>query len=185
MEADWEFEIGPGASVIDAHWEGFVDLGAHPERASALQETADLPALAEALILLNSAGSPVWTSKCDFWPIDLGENHLDPDELDAPSGTLTSAHACYMDLLCRPAHLWSDPHVPERYCVALYARLRSIPLRSCRADLVIRKAVLIDSAVFGITAYLTACGPSAQVSISVLAHALHAFSDSASAPHAP
>ena len=33
-----------------------------------LPEAAQFPALAEALTKLNAAASPVWTSKCDFWP---------------------------------------------------------------------------------------------------------------------
>lgn len=181
MEADWEFEIGPNAPVIDAQWEGFEDLRAYPERACGLQEAAAFPALAKALIQLNSAGSSVWTSKCDVWPIDPEEHRLDPDELGAPSCTLAAAHVSYIDLLCRPAHLWSDPDTLARHCAVLCTRLRSIPLRSCRADLVIRKAVLSDIEALGITAYLTACGPTVQESETALAEALHAFSDSASA----
>src|SRR4051812_38986462 len=53
MEADWEFEIGGDAPVIEANWKGFVDLCAHPERVSELTECGELPALAEALVRLN------------------------------------------------------------------------------------------------------------------------------------
>ncbi len=39
------------------------------------------------------------------------------------------------------------------------ARLHSVPLRSCRADLVIRRALIADEvASLGVTAYLTAAG---------------------------
>ena len=33
MEADWEFEVGGDAPVIEARWPGFVDLRRNPERA--------------------------------------------------------------------------------------------------------------------------------------------------------
>ena len=46
MEADWEVEIGGDAPVIDACWEGFVDLRRAPERAGAVAGSAELPALA-------------------------------------------------------------------------------------------------------------------------------------------
>jgi hypothetical protein len=41
METDWEFEMGPDAAglaapVIEAHWEGFVDLQRQSERAGDL-----------------------------------------------------------------------------------------------------------------------------------------------------
>ncbi len=32
MEADWEFEVGGDAPVIEAHWPGFVDLRQNPEQ---------------------------------------------------------------------------------------------------------------------------------------------------------
>jgi hypothetical protein len=38
MEADWEFEVGGDAPVIEAPWPGFVDLRLHPERAWQLSE---------------------------------------------------------------------------------------------------------------------------------------------------
>ena len=40
MEADWEFEVGGDAPVIEACWEGFIDLRKTPERARQLPEAA-------------------------------------------------------------------------------------------------------------------------------------------------
>ena len=36
MEADWEVEIGGGAPVIDACWDGYVDLRFNPRMDSSL-----------------------------------------------------------------------------------------------------------------------------------------------------
>jgi hypothetical protein len=179
MEADWEFEISRDAPVIDAHWAGFVDIRAHPECASSLPEVAHFPTLAETLIGLNSQGSPVWTSKCDFWSVNPEEFFLDADELDAPPSMLAAASACYMDLLACLTERWENPDRTAQDCATLCASLHSIQLRCCRADFVIRKAVLAGEEGFGVTAYFTACGSSKETSKTVLAQALHVFVDTA------
>ena len=108
MEADWELELGGESPVIEARSPGFVDLRLHPEHASRLPEAAALPALAQALEVLNSATSPLWTSKCDVWPVaDMAE--FDADELDAPPGFAAHAIGGYIDLLPRNQHKWELP----------------------------------------------------------------------------
>ncbi len=178
MEADWEFEVGPDAPVIDAHWDGLLDLTTHPEQAATLPESAGIPQLAGALIRLNQSGAPTQTSKCDTWQVDLNEAHLDPDELGAPTGTMQAAWACYIDLTARE-HRWETPEAIQQDCAALTSHLRAIALRCCRADLVIRRAIFSgDKKEFGITAYLTACGPSEELAKEILGKALQAFTDS-------
>jgi hypothetical protein len=180
MEADWEFEIGPDAPIIDAHWEGLLDLAAHPEHAINLSEVADFPQLAEALVRLN--GPQVWvrTSKCDVWPVDLDEESLDADELDAQPGMAEAAWACYIDLTARDPQRWKNSAAIEQDCVALCTQLRLVSLRCCRADLVIRQAVFTGGEeALGVTAYVTACGPSQEAAKKVLGQALRAFADSA------
>src|SRR5208283_894703 len=105
MEADWEIELGGESLVIEAQGPGFVDLRPHPERASQLPEAAALPALAQALEVLNAATSPVWTSKCDVWPV-VDMAGFDPDELDAPPGLAAHAMGGYLDLLPRNERKW-------------------------------------------------------------------------------
>ena len=179
MEADWEFEIGPSTPVIDAQWAGFVDLAMHPERSTDLPEAAGLPQLAETLTRLNKPESRVRTSKCDAWQVDLGEQELDPDELDAPPGTIASAWACYIDLLAGQRQRWENPSSVEQDCIALRAQLQLVTLRCCRADMVIRRAVLAESeAALGVTAYVMAVGPSEEAAKVVLGQALHALADS-------
>ena len=179
MEADWEFEIGSDAPVIDAHWQGFVDLSAHLECAADLPEVAGLPALAETLTRLNDPSSCIWTSKCDVWQIDPKTEQLDPDELDSPSGVPAAACACYIDLLARSSERWANLDNLARDCVKLCARLREIELRCSRADLIIRRAVLANGeSTPAVTSYLTACGSSEDAARQILAQALYAFADS-------
>jgi hypothetical protein len=175
MEADWEFEVGGHAPVIDVYWPGFVDLRVDPERAIDLAEAAQLPGLALALQMLNSPASPVWTSKCDFWPA-LEQEEFDIDELAATSGSGAHAVGCFIDLLSKDDRAWELPAQAEAECRRLRVILTANPLRCCRIDLVIRRAVIAAGRMdLGITAYITACGPTSSEARVVLEAALAAF----------
>jgi len=181
MEADWEFEVGPdsagiAAPVIDVCWAGFVDLRRSPERAWELAEAAQLPALAAFLAKLNAPDSPVWTAKCDCWP-RLKADEFDRDELDAPIGCADAALGCYIDLL-PGGQPWALPEQAEGWCKRVCGLLRSLPLRCCRVDLVIRRALLAPNLLsLGVTAYLTACGASSAEAARTLDAALAKFAD--------
>jgi hypothetical protein len=161
--------------VIEAQWPGFVDLRLHPEQALQLPEAAQLPALAEALANLNALASPFWTSKCDLWQVvDLAE--FDPDELDAPPSCSAHAIACYIDLLPKGGRQWTLPAEAAAACKRVCSLLRAVPLRCCRVDLVVRRALIAPGQKeLGITAYLTACGPSSAEAAQTLEVALAAF----------
>jgi hypothetical protein len=176
MEADWEIELGGDAPVIDAHWTGFTDLRRFPEKAMAFQETTEVSALAATLVRLNSSPSPVWTSKCDVWWVES----FDPYELDAAGGSPLHAIACYIDLLPVDDREWLTSELALEWCRRLCARLRSQSLRSCRADLILRAAILTpESQGLGVTAYITACGASRPDTVLSLSSALGMFSEAA------
>jgi len=174
VEADWEFEVGGEAPVIDALWPGFVDLRQSPPRAFTLPEAAQLPALARALACLNAPSSPFWTSKCDVYP-SLKPGEFDVDELDASPDDAAHATACYIDVLPGNGWQWDHHHQAAAACSHLCRQLHAIPLRCCRADLVIRACFVPGQQGLGLTAYLTACGPSAGEAAATLQAALTAF----------
>ena len=187
MEADWEFEVGPDAAglappVIEAAWAGFIDLQCAPEQAGDLPEADLLPGLAEALMKLNAMASPVWTSKCDIWP-QLEAGNFDPDELDVPPGCTAHAMGGYIDLLPRKVRQWTVPEMAADECKRVCGLLRAVPLRCCRADLVIRRAYLSadpaheEISGLGVTAYLTSCGAYAAEAVRTLQDALVALTD--------
>lgn len=184
MEADWEFEVGGDAPVIEACWKGFVDLRWTPERADDQQrlardlpEAAQFPALATTLEKLNGRCSPVWTSKCDFWP-EVQPGEFDPDELDAPAGSRDRAMGCYIDLLPKSDLQWPFPQVIEAACKQWCDRMHAVVLRCCRVDLVIRRALIAPELMdTGITAYVTACGSDADEAKERLGSALAVFAD--------
>jgi hypothetical protein len=181
MEADWEVEIGPDAAVIDAEWEGWTDLRAHPERVHLLAEVADFAPLADALLALNRVDSPVWTSKSDIWELEEPAS-LDPLELNAAAGDCNFALACYLDCLPTASRLFPTLPAAEQWCRALVRSLRSLPLANCRIDLVMRTAVTAGQQGFGVTAYVTACGSSQTEARNRLGSALAAFAQIASIP---
>jgi hypothetical protein len=179
MEAEWEFEIGHGAPVIDAAWSGLVDLRDHPDRVREIGETALALGLARSLLRLNSPASPVWTAKCDVWVPEA----IDPLELDALPDEAAFVRACYIDLLPKQCAGWSGPllrpSLLEAFCRRLCAALKAVPARSCRADLVVRRAVLhAAEETLGVTAYLTACGSGEDRAATALASAMSVLADS-------
>jgi hypothetical protein len=179
MQADWEVEIGGDAPVIEAGWPGFVDLRKEPLRAHKLPESAALPGIAEVLIRLNAAASPVRTSKCDLWPIEsLPGIGFDGFDLDAGVDDTASALGCYIDLLPRSDQQWPSPARIEQTAKDACARLQAATLTCCRIDLVARQAHIAPGLNdFGITAYITACGRDIGAAQASLAAALRALAD--------
>jgi hypothetical protein len=174
MEADWEIEIGGEGPIIDACWQGFVDLRSKPERVRELSEVRQLPALGNMLLRINGSDSPVWTAKCDVWSVDA----FDRFELDAPDGFLRAV-ACYVDLLPRSDQQWVYPKMAITSCEKICERLRAVSLRGCRLDLIIRRAVIVPGTLdLGITAYLIGCGVTQADAVVQLESALAVFADS-------
>ena len=148
---------------------------AAPSLASRLHESDLLPGVDGILMRLNAIGSPVWTSKCDVWPVA----DFDLDELDGPQLPAQHALACYLDLLPTSAGQWPTLAATIEWCKEICGRVRDVPLRCCRADLIIRHAILSPPEPdLGITAYLTACGNTPGDASIALAAALHALANS-------
>jgi hypothetical protein len=179
LEADWEVEIGGSAPIIEAHWPGFIDLHAEPQRITEIAEATKFPPLADLLFFLNSAGSPVWTSKCDIW---------EPEP---------SALACYVDLLPRRGGLFADWEQAEAFCRVLINRItpRFVPAgelqpgrhpilvgsdssnSAANLTLVVRRAVTEHSDGFGVTAYFSADADCSPNTATAIAAAMVAFSN--------
>jgi hypothetical protein len=169
MEADWEIEIGTDAPVIDGAWEGCLDLRADPARVAEIGEADRFPALAESLVRLNAAASPVWTAKCDVWPVEA----FDPDELNADREASVTALGCYIDLLPTDAADFSTLDACAQWSQRLCLKLRSMPLRQCRVDAIVRRAFLTSEFTgLGVTTYITGCGSDRSEATESLARAL-------------
>lgn len=156
MEADWSVEIGPGLHIIEATWHGFLDLRTSPHTIDTLPEPAQHPALRDALLAMNAPQSPVFTSKCDTWPLIADE--IDPDEFDASPQQAHAGFASYIDVLPRdPGRFASFAHCEQ--CIRdIAAHLQSISIECSRADIVARKALREKEDGYAITLYIAACG---------------------------
>ena len=174
MEADWEVEIGGDAPVLDTCWLGFVDLRLNADAVNSLYEVQQLPNFGQALQILNSVSSPVWTSKCDVWQL----SEIDPLEFDLLGEIGLVAFACYIDILNSESQAWLSHEKAVEWSKSLCIRLRSCQLRGCRADLIVRKATCKGiSSGFGITAYLSAAGADFSQARQRLSLSLVAFAD--------
>ena len=186
MDADWEVEIGAGAQVIEADWQGFIDLRTHPECVHEIAEAAAFPPLADLLLVLNAANSPLWTSKCDLWEPEPSALASYPAEL-----------ASYIDLLPIEGRVFAHWQQAEAFCREYVARLAPIALPECGEEpsrhsspectiaLVIRQALAGDTEGFAITAYLSARSDSQTGAATALAAAMAVFADALPAAAPP
>jgi hypothetical protein len=160
VEADWAVEIGSSVARIDADWAGRVDLRERPEALAAIAEAAGYPALQDALLLLNSAASPVFTSKCDVWLLTPEE--IDPLEFEADAETSVIGIACYVDVIAREAERFAsfDRHVA--WVREAASQLRAMHVGNGRCDLVVRAATWQGREGFGLTVYAAGCGADTQ-----------------------
>ena len=173
MEADWAVEIGAGLPVIDADWVGFIDLRSGMDAVETIIEAAAAPALRDALITLNAADSPVFTSKCDLWALTPAE--IDPDEFgcgatDPPS----EGFASWIDVIARDPKLFHSFEQHEAWVRRASDRLRTKPVLNGRVDLVVRSAMVAASEGFGITLYAAGCGVDTQAARAAWSEVLRA-----------
>lgn len=159
MEADWAAEIGPRLDRIDADWPGYIDLRSQPDALSSIPEAAEGSALRETLTTLNGPESPVYTCKCDVWPLSTEE--LDPFEFDFAASEKPVGMAAYIDVVARDSSLFGSFERHESWARSTALQLRTIPVASGRADLVIRAAMVGNAAGFGLTVYAAGCGADA------------------------
>jgi hypothetical protein len=156
MEADWSVEIGPGLPCIDGSWEGFIDLRAAAKAVDTIHESMEHPALRSALLVLNAANSPVFTTKCDIWA--LAEADIDPYEFGATDDQARAGFASYIDILERDAARFASFTFHEKRIRNLTAHVRELDLRQGRMDLVLRAATMKEQSGYGLSLYAAGCG---------------------------
>jgi hypothetical protein len=118
MLAEWSAECTSEDPVLVVPWKdpngaaAFVDLRANPYDFDAIPEAEQHPPLLQALRALNATRSPVFTAKCDAWPLE-GEElahlrlNLDVDTADEATG-LAFGFASYIDLVARDRSLFAS-----------------------------------------------------------------------------
>lgn len=156
MEADWSVEIGAGLPVIEVDWVGFVDLRSNIQSVDSIPEATTEAALRDALVELNAADSPVFTSKCDLWELDADE--IDPDEFGCESLDPCAGWASWIDVVVRDQRQFASFEAHEAWVRRASNQLRAGDAPCGRVDLVVRAAVTSEREGFGITLYAAGCG---------------------------
>jgi hypothetical protein len=183
MLAEWSVECAAEDPVLVVPWKdpdgktGFVDLRANPRDFDAVSEAEQHPPLMQALRALNVTHSPVFTVKCDAWPLDAVELQQLRLDLDASPDDAPAGFASYIDIIWREHSLFSSFHRQEQMLRSL-TRLAAPIHRPCAAlECVLRPALLdLDGASegFALSMYVKALGPSPQAAWKEWAAALAA-----------
>jgi hypothetical protein len=183
MEADWSVELAAPDPLITVPWAAcgeagsscrFVDLRMGFHLIEEIEEAQGRPALRSALLLLNGVASQLWTAKCDVWSgsAEQGDDPFDPYEMDTEPGETAFGAGSYIDLLARDFKTHGRFETQERWLRAVTERLRGIPARAARVELVLRRAQVDDVPGYGVTWFVTGCGASAQRAAQGWGHAL-------------
>jgi hypothetical protein len=156
MEADWSVEIGAGLPLIEASWNGFIDLRSTLEKVNSIEEARRHSVIRFAIELLNGADSALFTTKCDCWM--LAEEDIDPDEFAAARATARTGFASYIDVVERDSSRFASFEFHELRARELTSDLHKLELRQGRVDLVVRAAVAHNQNGFAMTLYAAGCG---------------------------
>jgi hypothetical protein len=172
MEADWSVALASSDPVIAVPWAApddephcrFIDLRLNSYLIDEIEEAQEKPALRAGLLLLNSSSSQLWTAKCDVWTSspEQGDDPSDPYEMDAEPGETAFGAGSYIDLLARDFQTPGHFDTQERWLRAVTEKLRAIPARAARVELVMRRAQVDAVPGFGVTWFVQGCGATAR-----------------------
>ena len=152
MLAEWSAECSAEDPVLVVPWKdpdgnaAFVDLRANPYDFETIPEAEHHPPLMQALRALNAARSPVFTAKCDAWPLDGDELedlqlNLDVSPSDE-SGDLSFGFASYIDLVARERSLFTSFPQHEQVLRKLTRLAASLDCPTAALDCVLRPALI-------------------------------------------
>jgi hypothetical protein len=171
MLAEWSAECAAEDPVLVVPWKdpdgktGFVDLRSAPRDFDAVSEAEQHPPLMQALRALNATRSPVFTVKCDAWPLDAAELQQLQSDLDASPDNAPAGFASYIDAIWREQSLFSSFHRQQQMLRKL-SRLAALLDRPWAAlDCVLRPALLdleVPREGYAVSVYVKALGPSPQ-----------------------
>jgi hypothetical protein len=183
MLAEWSVECSAEDPVLVVPWTdpagktGFVDLRAIPRDFDAVVEAEQHPPLMQALRALNATRSPVFTAKCDAWPLDAEElQHLQLN-LDLHPGDSPVGFASYIDLVWRERSLFSSFHRQEQMLFWLMRMAAPLERPLSALECVLRPA-LVDlegpREGYSVSLYVKALGANTQAAWKEWAAALAA-----------
>jgi hypothetical protein len=183
MLAEWSVECSAEDPVLVVPWHdpdcsaAFVDLRANPYDLDAVPEAEQHPPLMHALRALNARRSPVFTAKCDAWPLaadELAQLQLD---LDAAPADASAGFASYIDLVWRERSTFTSFHQQEQMLQRIIRNAATLDCPLAALDCVLRPALVdLDGPREGyaVSLYVKALGADPQSACGGWAAALEA-----------
>ena len=149
MLAEWSVECSAEDPVLVVPWKdpdgnaAFVDLRANPYDFDAIPEAEQYPPLMQALRALNATRSPVFTAKCDAWPLDARRTRASATESrHAAPPKPPTGFASYIDLVWRERSLFTSFPQHEQMLRRLARLAAPLDHPAAALDCVLRPAFL-------------------------------------------
>ena len=172
MLSEWSVECSADDPVLVVPWSDpsnpdrhFIDLRENPYDLDLLPEAEQYPPLMHALRALNATRSPIFTAKCDAWPLDPTQNTEELErlrlELDHLAEETPAGFASYIDLLWRERSIFASFHQHEQLLHRLDRRSAPLDHPYAMLDCVLRPAMIDITGPqegFAISLYIKALG---------------------------
>jgi hypothetical protein len=170
--SEWNAECGADDAVLVVPWHSpdgalqWVDLRDNADALEHIPEADEHPALLAALRILNGQRSPVFTAKCDVWPMDADELTAVRDELMLETEVAAEGIASYIDVVWRERTVFVSRHRMEGMLYRLDRAAADLPFSLAKLECTLRPALVeLDGSVaegFAVTLYVKAVGVDEQ-----------------------
>jgi hypothetical protein len=174
MLSEWSVECSVDDPVLVVPWSDpsdstgnrrFIDLRENPYDLDHLPEAEQYPPLMHALRALNAARSPVFTAKCDAWPLDADELDALRMNLDISVDEAPAGFGNYIDILWRERSLFASFHLQEQMMHRLTRHATPLEYPYAMLDCIIRPAMIDLTGPqegFSVSLYVKALGHDAK-----------------------
>jgi hypothetical protein len=151
MLSEWSVECSADDPVLVVPWSDpsdstgnrrFIDLRENPYDLDHLPEAERYPPLMHALRALNAARSPVFTAKCDAWPLDGEELDVLRVNLDVLAEEAAAGFGSYIDILWRERSIFASFHLQEQMLHRLTRHAAPLEHPYALLDCIIRPAMV-------------------------------------------
>ncbi|MGI4758708.1 MAG: hypothetical protein ACRYGF_17895 [Janthinobacterium lividum] len=168
MLSEWSAECGEDDPVLVVPWSSpdgslqWVDLRDNADALDSISEADEYPALLSSLRALNGMRSPVFTAKCDAWPMDADELEATRHDLMLDEEVAAAGFTSYIDILWRDRGVFTSRHRVEGMLYRMDRLAADLPYSLAKVECIVRPAVVeLDGAVaegFAVTLYVKAVG---------------------------
>ena len=189
MLSEWSAECSADDPILVVPWDDdpahpeitpFIDLRENPYDLDHIPEAEQNPPLLQALRALNAARSPVFSAKCDAWPIAPDSDELTSlqFDLDMTAAEAPCGFTSYIDLLWRERSLFVSFHHQEQRLTKLTRLADALDHPYVALECILRPAFLDlegPQEGFAFSLYLKALGTDAPHAYENWSRALEAI----------